>query len=81
MNLELGAIFINYMQSFGLLTGESVNFEEGDQIDLGDLVPDLVPYYTYKGSLTTPNCYESVQWIIAKSKIHVTSKQVNTPKE
>ena len=54
-----------------------MNFEEGDQIDLDDLVPDLAPYYTYGGSLTTPNCYESVQWIVLRSKIRVSKKQVS----
>ncbi|XP_020632789.1 carbonic anhydrase 2-like [Orbicella faveolata] len=46
------------------------------------LVPDLVfknaPYYTYKGSLTTPPCYESVQWIVMINPISVTESQVRS---
>ncbi|XP_061194113.1 nacrein-like protein [Saccostrea echinata] len=37
---------------------------------------DVLPYdrkfYTYKGSLTTPPCYETVQWIVHKCPIKVT---------
>ena len=58
-----------------------MNFDEGDKIDLKDLVPELAPYYTYKGSLTTPNCYESVQWIVLEKIIPVSRKQVNTSKK
>ncbi|XP_061194112.1 nacrein-like protein [Saccostrea echinata] len=37
---------------------------------------DVLPYdrrfYTYQGSLTTPPCYETVQWIVYKCPIKVT---------
>ena len=58
-----------------------MKFDEGDEIDLEDLVPELDPYHTYKGSLTTPNCYESVQWIVLEKMIPVSSEQVNTSKK
>ena len=50
-------------------------------IYLTRLVPALtddddIQYYTYKGSLTTPNCYESVRWIVFKKPINVTPYQV-----
>lgn len=47
-----------------------------------DLVPELrkkhVKYYTYKGSLTTPPCYESVRWIVLKRKIRVNNRQLTS---
>ncbi|XP_055681739.1 carbonic anhydrase 2-like [Lutzomyia longipalpis] len=33
-------------------------------------------YYTYKGSLTTPPYYESVTWIVYKSPVYVSSRQI-----
>ncbi|KAJ7373221.1 Carbonic anhydrase [Desmophyllum pertusum] len=56
------------------------SYSPGGSIPLATLVPDLVsknaPYYTYKGSLTTPPCYESVQWIVLKNPISVTKSQL-----
>ena len=40
-----------------------------------DLV-DIDAYYTYKGSLTTPECYESVTWIVFKDPITAKPIQV-----
>ncbi|XP_031572161.1 uncharacterized protein LOC116306277 [Actinia tenebrosa] len=34
-------------------------------------------YYTYKGSLTTPGCYESVRWVVLKSPISVNQNDLN----
>lgn len=33
-------------------------------------------YYTYKGSLTTPPFFESVTWIVYRSPIYVSKRQV-----
>ena len=59
---------------------KEVNYNLGDSITLSKLVPELAsknaPYYAYKGSLTTPPCYESVQWIVMKNPISVTESQV-----
>ena len=59
---------------------KEMNYNLGDNIALSKLVPELAsenaPYYAYKGSLTTPPCYESVQWIVMKTPISVTESQV-----
>jgi len=34
-------------------------------------------YYTYKGSITTPLCYESVRWVIFKEPIMVSEEAVS----
>ncbi|XP_061184854.1 nacrein-like protein [Saccostrea echinata] len=48
------------------------------QVECGISPIDVLPYdqrfYTYKGSLTTPPCYETVQWIVFKCPIRVTRK-------
>lgn len=49
-------------------------------VRLSYLVPELtenkLKYYTYKGSITTPPCYESVRWFVMKSPIAITKQQV-----
>ena len=50
-------------------------------IALLDLVPelkDLSSFYSYKGSLTTPPCYQSVNWIVLKEPIKLRSFVVRT---
>ncbi|XP_078349815.1 carbonic anhydrase 2-like [Oculina patagonica] len=55
-------------------------YAPADNLTLADLVPDLAeehaPFYTYKGSLTTPPCYETVQWIVMKNQVTVTQDQL-----
>ena len=41
-----------------------------------DDVKDLDFYYTYKGSLTTPGCFESVTWILFGHPVKVNTNQV-----
>ena len=36
-------------------------------VDLSSLLPGSLAYYHYQGSLTTPDCYERVQWFLLKS--------------
>ncbi|KAM7440907.1 Carbonic anhydrase [Porites harrisoni] len=55
-------------------------YTPADNLTLADLIPDLAkehaPYYTYRGSLTTPPCYQSVRWIVMKNQIMFTKNQL-----
>ncbi|XP_066603323.1 carbonic anhydrase 2-like isoform X2 [Prorops nasuta] len=41
------------------------------------LPKDHTTYYRYKGSLTTPNCLESVLWFVLTEKLTVSDTQIN----
>ncbi|XP_048768982.2 nacrein-like protein [Ostrea edulis] len=45
-----------------------------ETISLNDLLPYDLSYYTYHGSLTTPPCYETVQWIVMRCPIILSRK-------
>ena len=42
----------------------------------GFVAEDTSNYWTYKGSFTTPPCYETVTWILMQETISVTSRTV-----
>lgn len=42
------------------------------------LPPDLHPYYTYEGSLTTPPCSEGVRWIVLDTPLRASREQLET---
>lgn len=45
---------------------------------LSDLLPaDTSKFYRYPGSLTTPDCYESVKWTVFSDPIKVSSAQIS----
>jgi len=52
-------------------------------IHIEDLAPLLVSpdvgdrFYEYKGSLTTPGCYESVTWFVMDNHPQITEKEVS----
>ena len=50
---------------------------------LYELIPELsdlskASFYSYKGSLTTPPCYQSVRWIVLKTPIAATKRDVRS---
>lgn len=50
-------------------------------ISLAQLIPsqqNLTSYYRYKGSLTTPECSQSVIWTVFESPIPLNEDQVRT---
>ncbi len=46
-------------------------------INASDLLPEDRDYYRYFGSLTTPPCSETVNWIVLKEPVEISSPQVN----
>uniref|UniRef100_A0A3Q1MM44 Carbonic anhydrase n=1 Tax=Bos taurus TaxID=9913 RepID=A0A3Q1MM44_BOVIN len=55
------------------LKGKSTDFPN---FDPGSLLPNVLDYWTYPGSLTTPPLLESVTWIVLKEPISVSSQQM-----
>ncbi|RWS10676.1 putative carbonic anhydrase-like protein 2, partial [Dinothrombium tinctorium] len=53
-------------------TGQSVSI---DSFSISELVPDLNYYLTYEGSMTIPQCSETVTWIILNKPISITRAQ------
>ncbi|XP_072013312.1 carbonic anhydrase-like isoform X2 [Amphiura filiformis] len=56
--------------------GESFRMKKG--FNPATLLPEnMKDYWTYAGSLTTPPCYESVQFILFKEPVEVSTEQLN----
>lgn len=44
---------------------------------INDLLPNiLTSFYTYSGSLTTPPCYQVVNWIVMSDRLYLNAKQI-----
>jgi len=62
--------------------GKSLPKSEGKEValksplDLNALLPSDRAAYRYLGSLTTPPCSEGVKWIVMKSSVTMTTKQI-----
>lgn len=48
----------------------------GVVIDMNQLLPKNLAYYTYMGSMTTPPCSENVTWIVLKEPVMLSKQQV-----
>jgi len=56
--------------------GQRINI--GESINCANFLPGNLSYFTYDGSLTTPPCYESVNWIVFNEPIEVSAAQLAT---
>ncbi len=56
-------------------SGDTRHFE-ASRIDITELQPPPGSYYRYRGSLTTPPCSESVEWIVAAEKHQISPEQM-----
>ncbi|XP_062512629.1 carbonic anhydrase 1-like [Corticium candelabrum] len=70
-NLEISKLKVNSLAYKGNSTSVAA-------INLNQLLPDSHDYFTYRGSLTTPPCYESVTWLVLKDTISMSSAQMAT---
>jgi len=55
-------------------TGASV--KNDSTFNVNELLPASKTFYTYKGSLTTPPCSETVTWCVMKNKIFASKEQI-----
>lgn len=46
--------------------------------NLSALLPDLEHFVSYDGSLTTPGCHESVNWLILNKPLYITQSNVSS---
>lgn len=61
------------------LKGQKVSLKE--TLEIQNLFPSEANYYAYKGSLTTPPCFESVQWVVFKNQVEVSEEQLKAFRE
>jgi carbonic anhydrase len=53
-----------------------------DGVALDDLLPkDKENFFTYEGSLTTPDCNEVVSWIVLKDRATISENQIKLFRE
>ncbi|MGD1913887.1 MAG: carbonic anhydrase [Rivularia sp. (in: cyanobacteria)] len=67
--------FQNIWQAMPLKQGNEKTISDIN-INASDLLPKEQDYYLYYGSLTTPPCSETVNWIVLKEPVEISSQQV-----
>lgn len=51
--------------------------QEIEYKSINDLLPNtMTSFYTYSGSLTTPPCYQVVNWIVMSERLYLNAKQI-----
>jgi carbonic anhydrase len=58
-------------------TQKKVETQTAVSLDLGQIIPADQSYYTYYGSLTTPPCTATVQFIVLKEPMPASRSQIN----
>jgi len=51
-------------------------YSSPESIDLRCLLPEDLKYYNYHGSLTTPACSETVNWLVLKGTVEASEEQI-----
>ncbi len=69
-NSALAGVWENLVPVYTALTPTTAS------VDANQLLPQAVTSYRYSGSLTTPPCSESVQWIIMDHPIQLSTPQI-----
>ncbi|GJQ22764.1 MAG: hypothetical protein HBSAPP01_05540 [Candidatus Brocadia sapporoensis] len=74
-----GNDFIKTLWKYFPKEGENEVVSIGQKIDANQLLPaNVINYYHYSGSLTTPPYSEIVNWFILKTPITISKVQVDT---
>jgi len=69
-NSALLGVWRNLLPAYTSLTQTSAS------VDANQLLPPVATAYRYRGSLTTPPCSESVQWIVMDHPIQLSAQQI-----
>ncbi|XP_075242259.1 uncharacterized protein LOC142337076 [Convolutriloba macropyga] len=78
-----GGQFGGILQTITELKYKGYSEEYANKISLSDLIPIYDPhfmskFYHYDGSLTTPPCYEVVNWFVFEEPIYVSQEQYDS---
>lgn len=55
----------------------TIEQEELEDVDISQFLPDNREYFTYTGSLTTPNYSSCVEWTVFKTPITISQEQLD----
>lgn len=66
--------FQQFLDNLPEKEGQTKNYNQ--MIDITQFLPNNKSFYSYDGSLTTPDCTEGVNWIIMKDLVQVSSDQI-----
>jgi carbonic anhydrase len=75
-------VFDAITKNFLNIPNDGQDVQYAQTFPINQLLPsNRADYYTYKGSLTTPPCYNSVTWIVFRNPIFISERQVNRYRE
>lgn len=72
--------FLNYISNISTYTSPIPALGKGNlpSFPLRSVLPfDLSEFYRYNGSLTIPNCYETVIWTVFKNTVSISQRQLD----